>query len=45
MLQHSLLDAALILVMVIGIVGTLYHRIRMDLGIGDRAIQPESAYG
>ncbi len=25
--------------MLIGIVGTLYHRIRMEFGIGDRAIQ------
>jgi hypothetical protein len=39
MLQHYWLDAALVGLMVIGIVGTLYHRIRMEFGIGDRAIQ------
>jgi len=39
MLQHCWLDAALIVVMVIGIAGTLHHRIKMELGIGDRAIQ------
>lgn len=39
MLQHCWLDAALIGVMVIGIIGTLYHRIKMEFGIGDRAIQ------
>lgn len=38
-LQHGWLDAALIGVMVIGIVGTLYHRIRLEFGIGNRAIQ------
>ena len=38
-LQHGWLDGALIGVMVIGIVGTLYHRIRLDFGIGNRAIQ------
>jgi hypothetical protein len=39
LLQHGLLDAALIGVMVIGVLGTLYHRLKMELGIGDRAIQ------
>jgi hypothetical protein len=39
MLQHFWLDAALVLVMVVGILGTLYHRIRMEFGIGNRAIQ------
>jgi hypothetical protein len=39
MLQHCWLDAALVLVMIVGIVGTLYHRIRMEFGIGNRAIQ------
>jgi len=39
MLQHCWLDGALVLVMLIGIVGTLYHRIRSELGIGNRAIQ------
>jgi hypothetical protein len=39
MLQHGWLEGALIGVMVIGIVGTLYHRIRLQFGIGERAIQ------
>jgi hypothetical protein len=37
--QHCYLDGALIGVMVVGIVGTLYHRVKMEFGIGDRAIQ------
>jgi hypothetical protein len=37
--QHCYLDGFLIFVMLIGIVGTLYHRIHGEYGIGDRAIQ------
>jgi hypothetical protein len=37
--QHCYLDGCLIFVMLIGIVGTLYHRIHGEYGIGDRAIQ------
>jgi hypothetical protein len=37
--QHCYLDGFLILVMLVGIVGTLYHRIHGEYGIGDRAIQ------
>lgn len=37
--QHCYLDAFLILVMLVGVVGTLYHRIHGEYGIGDRAIQ------
>jgi uncharacterized membrane protein YqgA involved in biofilm formation len=38
-IQHCWLDAALVGVMIIGIVGTLIHRIKLEFGIGDRAIQ------
>src|SRR5713226_5475696 len=37
--QHCYLDAFLILVMLVGIIGTLIHRIKGGYGIGDRAIQ------
>jgi len=39
MLQHCWLDGAVIGVMVIGIVGTIYHRVKLEFGIGNRAIQ------
>jgi len=39
MLQHHWLDAMLVGVMVVGIVGTLVHRIHLDYGLGDRTIQ------
>jgi len=37
--QHCWLDGLLIVVMLVGIVGTLVHRIHGGYGIGDRAIQ------
>ena len=39
MLQHPWVDGGLIVLMAIAIVGTLYHRLKMEFGIGDRAIQ------
>jgi len=39
MVEHFWLDGALIGVMILGILGTLYHRVKMGYGIGDRAIQ------
>jgi hypothetical protein len=39
MLQHQWLDGCLVALMAVGLVGTLYHRIRLELGLGDRAIQ------
>ncbi len=37
--QHQWLDGALIVLMAVGLIGTLYHRIHLGFGIGDRAIQ------
>jgi FtsH-binding integral membrane protein len=39
MLQYPWVDVGLVGVMAIGILGTLYHRVKLQYGIGDRSIQ------
>ena len=39
MLQHRWLDAALVGVMIIGLIGYLWHRMKTQMGIGARGIQ------